>query len=110
MSPNDRGNLPKARQQPRAGTASAYNYPVDTGFAHHPQGVTGLPDVAVSQHRNLNRCLERRNGMPVSRAGVSLLGGTPVQRDRGTSAVLGDSAGVKECLMITVDPDPGLDR
>ena len=54
--------------------------------------------------------LQRGDSLPVGLAGVGLLGGTAVQRDRRTAGLLGDPARVEEGLMIMVDADPGLDR
>ena len=72
------------------------------------QGVAGLPDVAVAEHRDAHVLLQRGDRVPVRLTRVGLLRGPPVQGDRRTPGLLRDPARVQVGLVIMVDPDPGL--
>ena len=76
----------------------------------HAQRVVGLPDVAVAEHRHVERLLERGDRVPVGRAGVALRGGARVQGDRGDAGVLGDQAGLDVGQVVVVDALAHLDR
>ena len=92
-------------EQPRlAQAATADHDPVAAGLGHHPQRVRGGPDVAVAQDRHAaERGLELGDGGPVGAAGVELLGGPGVQRDRRRALVLGPTARLQEGQVLVVD-------
>ena len=76
-------------EEPRpAEAAAADDDAVAAGLGDHPQRVVGLPDVAVAEHRDVDGLVQPRDGRPVGGAGVELVGGAAVQRDRGGALVL----------------------
>ena len=97
-------------EQPRpAQAAAADDDAVDAGVRHHPQRVGGLPDVAVAQHRHVERLLERGDRVPVGGAGVALLGRARVQRHRGDAGLLRDQPGLDVRQVVVVDALAHLD-
>src|SRR5262245_27971441 len=99
-------------EQPRASQAAAADDDaVAPGGLDHPEGVRGLPDVAVAEHGDGgDGGPERGDRRPVRSAGVVLLCRAGVERDRGRPLVLGDAARVDERAQAAVDADPQLHR
>ena len=84
---------------------------VAAGGAHHPDGVDGLPDVAVAQHRD--RChvgLELGDGVPAGVPGVVLLHRASVHRDGHDALVGADLTGPQVGDHPVVQPDAELGR
>ncbi len=70
------------------------DHAVAAGLAHHAQRVPALPDVAVPEHRDRDRALERGDGAPVGGTGVELGGGARMEADRRGALGFGDPPGV----------------
>ena len=82
----------KVAEQPGpAETTSSDNHSIAPGLAHHAQGVFGFPDIAVPEHRNMQRLLEFRDRIPFRMTMVKLRGRARVQPDGGASFILGNS-------------------
>ena len=100
----------KLGEQPRSAQAApAYDDSVTPGRGHHGQGVIGVEDVAIAQHRNAGDMLfEQGDLFPVGAARVALRGGAGMQRDRGRALFGGNASGVQMGVMRVVDADPEL--
>ena len=97
-------------EQPRAAEAA----PADddaggTGLLDHADGVRGLPDVAVAEHRDVDVVDQPADGLPVGLTGVGLRDRASVQRDRRAPGLLGDPAGVEIGEVVVVESLAGLD-
>ncbi len=80
-------NLPK---NPRIrGGHPANHHGVASGLGDHGAGVFGRTNVAVADHRNLDRLLYGSDPFPASVSAVALLASTGVERDRAQAAVFG---------------------
>ena len=99
-----------AEQPGTAQAAASDHHPGAAGPLHHRQGVGGLPDVAVAEHRDVDGLDQPRDRRPVRLPGVGLLDGARVQRDRGAASLLREPSGVEPGEVVGVDPEPGLHR
>src|SRR5699024_6455729 len=77
-------------EQPGASEAAApHDDSGAIGVFDHPHRVGGFPDIAVTQHGNIDGGNQLGDGVPVGVSRVVLSGCAAVQSDGGTSAVLG---------------------
>jgi hypothetical protein len=91
-------NISEIAKEPRAAQAAPTNdHPIAAGFAHHPQCVPGLPDIAVSKDGDArDRLLELGNRIPICLAGIERCCGAGMKGHRRTSLVFGDASRVEE--------------
>ena len=80
-----------------------------SGLLDHRHGISGLPDVAVSDDRDVDGLDEVADGLPVGVPGIGLGDGASVQAHRSRPGVDGDAGGVEVGDVVGVDADTGLD-
>ncbi len=77
---------------------------ITSGLGYHSAGVFRRADIAVPDHRNLNRILDGGNPIPACLAAVSLLTGAGMQRDSAQATVLGHLGQLDADDLVVIPP------
>src|SRR4051794_13921757 len=92
-----------------AGGAAPHHDAVAAALGQHAQGVRGLTDVPIADHRDGEGLLEAGQVAPVGLAGEHLAGRAGVHGDRGDAVGLADPAQLQVVAAAVVEPQAELD-